>query len=215
MSCSIVRDINSKRMIMLTPPDKPQDLRVRRTHLLLRKAFLDLMTEKDFQSITVQDIADRAMINRATFYDHFVDKYALLEYSVRELFKETLHSKIPEEFTFSVENLHLLMLTACEYLSGLREHCLPKDQQILPLVQTQITTAITEILVTWINEAHADGVADPMLYQTTAAITSWAIYGAAFYWSQQTERKSSNEFVSQSLPLVVAGLAQVIKVQTP
>ena len=170
---------------------------------------------KDFQSITVQDIADRAMINRATFYDHFVDKYALLEYSIRELFKETLRDKIPENFTFSVENLHLLMLSACEYLSGLREHCLPKDQQILPLVQTQITTAINEILVTWINDVQAGDPLDPMLRQTTAAVTSWAIYGAAYYWSQQSDQKSPEAFVLQSLPLITASLAQVIKVSIP
>lgn len=196
---------------MLTSPDKTQDLRVRRTHVLLRKAFLELLTEKDFQSITVQEIADRAMVNRATFYDHFLDKYALLEYSIRELFNETLHSKIPKGFTFSVENLNLLLLTTCEYLSQRRQHCLPKDQQILLLVQTQITTAITERLITWIENAPSDGSPDPTLLQSTAALTSWAIYGAASYWSQQTAHKSAHEFSSQILPSILACLAPVIK----
>src|SRR5260221_14719045 len=123
----------------LTQQEKIPDLRVRRTHLLLRKAFWELMAEKDFQSITVQDIADRAMVNRATFYDHFVDKYALLEYSIREQFKETLQRQIPEVFKYSVENLELLIVTMYEYLSALRNHCVSTDQQILPMVQTQIT----------------------------------------------------------------------------
>jgi len=198
---------------MVTSPDKTQDLRVRRTHVLLRKAFLELMSEKEFQSITVQEIADRAMVNRATFYDHFVDKYALLEYSIRELFNETLHSKIPEEFTCSVENLHLLVSTTCDYLAQLHGHCLPKDRQILPLVQTQITTAITELLMTWIDGAQSDAPRDPALLQSTAVLTSWAIYGAAFYWSQQSQQKPSQEFVTKILPLIVASIAQVINVQ--
>lgn len=55
-----------------------KDMRVRRSHKLIREAFLILLTEKDFESITVQDIADRAMVNRATFYRHYQDKYDLV-----------------------------------------------------------------------------------------------------------------------------------------
>src|SRR5258706_11048089 len=129
---------------MVAVEGKTKDLRVRRTHILLCKAFLELIKERDFQSITVQDIADRAMVNRATFYDHFVDKYALLEYSIREQFKETLQRQIPEVFKYSVENLELLIVTMYEYLSALRNHCVSTDQQILPMVQTQITAVITD-----------------------------------------------------------------------
>ena len=48
--------------------------------LALRDALLVLIAEKDFDTITVQDIADRAAINRVTFYKHYEDKYALLEH---------------------------------------------------------------------------------------------------------------------------------------
>ena len=47
------------------------DLRVMRTRQLLEESFLALMEEKGFQSVTVQDITNRATINRATFYAHF------------------------------------------------------------------------------------------------------------------------------------------------
>src|SRR5260221_12899155 len=159
----------------LTQQEKIPDLRVRRTHLLLRKAFWELMAEKDFQSITVQDIADRAMVNRATFYDHFVDKYALLEYSIREMFKQTLQSKVPADFNFSVEHLHLLILTTCEYLFELRHGCMPKDHQLLPMVQTQITTVISEFLFNWIEAGKQSTDAESTSPQLAANITSWAL----------------------------------------
>ncbi|EFH84564.1 TetR/AcrR family transcriptional regulator [Ktedonobacter racemifer] len=54
------------------------DLRVRRTHHFLQEAMIELITEKGFESITVGDIAERAMINRATFYRHYQDKYDLV-----------------------------------------------------------------------------------------------------------------------------------------
>lgn len=189
---------------MLLEQDKSIDLRVRRTRHLLQQAFMELMMEKGFQSITVQDIAERAMVNRATFYDHFVDKYALLEHSISEWFKQTLHSKAPNDFEFSAENLEFLILTTCEFLAQLRHHCLPKDQQLLPLVQTQITTLIYEVLLNWLKEAP---VRTPPP-QLAAMVTSWAIYGAAFYWSQQDRHETTQEFVRRTLPMILASLNQ-------
>ncbi|WP_281165713.1 TetR/AcrR family transcriptional regulator [Liquorilactobacillus sicerae] len=58
---------------------KKEDLRIFKTKRLIFRAFVDLIFEKDFASITVQDIADRAMINRSTFYSHFRDKQDVLE----------------------------------------------------------------------------------------------------------------------------------------
>jgi AcrR family transcriptional regulator len=46
---------------------KKADLRVRRTQMLLREAFIALIEERGFDAITVGDIAERAMVNRTTF----------------------------------------------------------------------------------------------------------------------------------------------------
>ena len=63
-----------------------QDRRVQKTRQVIRSAFIELLKEKRFADITVQDIADRAMISRSTFYDHYTDKYLLLE----QLYQETV-----------------------------------------------------------------------------------------------------------------------------
>jgi AcrR family transcriptional regulator len=62
-----------------------EDLRVRRTRKLLQKALLDAASEKGFAHVTVRDIAERAMVNRATFYRHYEDKYDLLAQYMKEL----------------------------------------------------------------------------------------------------------------------------------
>ncbi len=68
------------------------DLRVRRTHMVLREALIALIEEKGFDAVTVADIAERAMVNRATFYRHYEDKYALVtgifEEAVNQMFSE-------------------------------------------------------------------------------------------------------------------------------
>jgi AcrR family transcriptional regulator len=61
------------------PPEPSDDLRVRRTRKLIQQAFAELTVEKGFAALSVQDIADRAMVNRSTFYRHYLDKYDLLE----------------------------------------------------------------------------------------------------------------------------------------
>jgi AcrR family transcriptional regulator len=55
-----------------------QDLRVRRTRKLLQEALIDLTVEKGFAAVSIRDICERAMVNRSTFYRHYLDKYALL-----------------------------------------------------------------------------------------------------------------------------------------
>jgi len=58
--------------------EKITDRRVQRTRRLLHKALMSLILEKKYESITVQEILDRADVGRSTFYMHFQDKDELL-----------------------------------------------------------------------------------------------------------------------------------------
>jgi AcrR family transcriptional regulator len=60
------------------------DRRIARTQEAIKKAFLELLSEKNFDSITIQNIADRANINRATMYLHYLDKFDLLDKIMEE-----------------------------------------------------------------------------------------------------------------------------------
>ena len=55
-----------------------EDLRVRRTKKALSEAFIELLTKKTFDEITVNELCDTADIRRATFYKHYSDKYDFL-----------------------------------------------------------------------------------------------------------------------------------------
>ena len=54
------------------------DPRITRTRRLLQSALLQLARERPLDAITVADIADRAEVNRSTFYQHYSDKDTLL-----------------------------------------------------------------------------------------------------------------------------------------
>ena len=69
-------------------PDEKLDRRVARTRRLLREALIALIQEKGFSTLTVQDITDRADINRVTFYFHYKDKEDLLYHVLNEMYSE-------------------------------------------------------------------------------------------------------------------------------
>ena len=75
------------------------DLRIQRTHKFLQEAMIELITEKGFDAITVGDIAERAMINRATFYRHYQDKYDLMA----KIFEETANHLVEQMKPFHKE----------------------------------------------------------------------------------------------------------------
>lgn len=71
------------------------DRRVQRTREGLHHALLDLILEKRYDKITVQDIIDRANVGRSTFYAHFLDKEDLLEQGLRQIGQQ-LHQSMAE-----------------------------------------------------------------------------------------------------------------------
>ena len=96
---------------------RPYDLRVQRTHRLLKEAFIDLLKEKDYDSISVQELCEKAMVRRTTFYQHFEDKTAFLNWFVQERqkdFTSQITDNVPEGNLR--EHYILLIRNALKYL---------------------------------------------------------------------------------------------------
>lgn len=69
---------------------KSNDLRVQKTKRIIREAFFELVEEKGYAKVTVMDITKKAMINRNTFYLHYVDKEDLIDQILNENFNSHL-----------------------------------------------------------------------------------------------------------------------------
>lgn len=179
-----------------------QDPRVKRTRELLKQALISLMMEKSFQAITVQDIAQKATVNRVTFYAHFADKFELLEYALRDAFQQNLHRQLPEGTPYSVEALASLMQVVCEFLAEMAGHCPPPRTHLEPIMEKLIKAEIYTVLKGWLTEAPPR---QPTAEQT-AMIASWAIYGAAVQWTEHERSQPVQVFVQQTLPLILASL---------
>ncbi|WP_318508812.1 TetR/AcrR family transcriptional regulator [Bacillus sp. T3] len=60
------------------------DRRIAKSQIAIKNAVIELMSEKSFDDITIQDIADRADVNRGTIYLHYTDKFDLLDKMIEE-----------------------------------------------------------------------------------------------------------------------------------
>ena len=173
-----------------------RDPRVKRTNKLLRQTFQELLEEKNFRSITVQDIVDRAEINRATFYTHFEDKFALLDYSVRESLQEAFEKKCPDVPALTVRNLRLLAITVCEFTFS--DHCHPSNRNLGPvLFAPRVQQFVYETLVEWFTETK-----DPATFQITspeqaAVAISSVISGGRLRWLRSKRKQTSEQFVDE------------------
>ncbi len=84
--------------------EKKLDLRVEKTYWALHNAFTDLLEEMRFDEITVQELCERAMIRRTTFYKHFADKYEYFTFYVREItasFQDQLPPDVMDDDIYS------------------------------------------------------------------------------------------------------------------
>ena len=100
----------------------PSDPRAVRTRALLNGALMQLVVEKSFTSLTIQDITDRAGLHRTTFYLHYSGLFELLENCIRTLFSQ-MRSEIyaNEPIDFQQDPTSLVPSIECVFLH-LEEH---------------------------------------------------------------------------------------------
>nr|WP_283163323.1 TetR/AcrR family transcriptional regulator C-terminal domain-containing protein [Sporolactobacillus mangiferae] len=73
-------------------------MRVIKTRAAIESAFLDLLLQKNFNALTIKDIASAARIGRGTFYLHYIDKYNLLETVIDKGLSETVDRFHPRDY---------------------------------------------------------------------------------------------------------------------
>ena len=175
------------------------DPRIRRTRGLLQDALKRLLEEKEFDKITIQDIAEAATLNRATFYAHYPDKFALLEELIRVSFLQLLECRKIRFDGSCATAFHPIVLAVCDYLAELQKSRASKQRQFEAFVEGTVIDQIRVILMDGYKKHPVEGSINPELIAATA---SWAIYGAAKQWVNNPDRAPSEEFVATAVNLV-------------
>jgi AcrR family transcriptional regulator len=171
-------------------PAENMDPRVLRSRQMLMESLLRLLTRKEFDDISVQEIADEATLNRATFYLHYPDKNALLQAMTATRFRDLI-ARRGLSFTDCDGALRAIALGVCDYLAettGCPSQLakMPLEGSIIPVVEGMFEEGAA-------HHAVVPG-ADPKLLATTAA---WAIFGAARRWYQTSDRVPAEEMAAK------------------
>src|SRR5579862_4214929 len=108
--------INIEVAQLLQPETETTDPRILRSRRMLMEALARLLIRKEFEDVSVQEIADEATLNRATFYLHYADKNALLQAMTEARFRDLIQRRA---ITFTDCNgaLRAIALGVCDYLA--------------------------------------------------------------------------------------------------
>ena len=191
------------------------DRRVRRTQKLLHRALISLVLEKKYDSITIQQILDRADIGRSTFYAHFKSKDELLISGIHEL-RDTLESAIQSERSQSKphEGVIAFSLAMFQHASEYREvyHALLNTQG-WPIFRQRLEEMFDEIIrreckaeIQRLKKADSDVPVDLFVHYVNAGF-----FSVLTWWlgrpSRLTPLQINEIFHSLALPTINRVLA--------
>jgi AcrR family transcriptional regulator len=188
--------------------------RARRTRTLLHRAFLEVLQQKRFDNITIQDITEQADVNRTTFYAYFPDKFALLESTLRAQFQEAVAGRFPATGgRWDSASVRLLIRSSYEFLMDVKRLCKPFDTQMELLAGRLAQSELTAILWAWLGPAGGSNVPAGVHRKTIVSATSWVILGTGIEWAFQQsldeETLSPDEITDQVFLILTEGVARL------
>lgn len=179
-------------MISSTAIQTPRiDPRVIRTQKLIRDALMSLLAEKSFESISVQDIAERATVNRATFYAHFSDKFALLDAITRD----EVAAKLSEGDPLNAPDTREMLSGVGRNIFGfVGQHRGCKiDRDFEPQFEGAIEAQVAEFL-------------QPSFNDCSARLIAAALVGSAMNWRHQAQKLKPDPIVNNIVGILVDGV---------
>lgn len=211
----------------MATPKRHEDRRIQRTRQALQQAFVDVVREKGkaltsfreiekrFAATSVQEITERANVNRGTFYLHFTDKYMLAEVTARERFHQQLASMLPPGPRWDKRTLHLLIQALLTIFEEKYRHQHQPSLVLAPMIERAVHEELTELLLTWLKEARREEKQRREPLETMASVVSWAIFGTAVQWSQEEKMVSSEEMADVIAQVIIEGVARLVPEALP
>lgn len=179
------------------------DPRVARTYQLLSGALLELLATRKLHKITVQEIARVAGVNRATFYAHFYDKYALYRHVVRSTFLETLGRHLDVERPVTRESVAALVVAVFDYFDFLNRSCPPADRELRPMAEIEVQRVLSSLLL----RGREGGDGERAIGAREARFVAWALFGSALDSPVTTSTATRDEAYAHTTELILRVLA--------
>jgi AcrR family transcriptional regulator len=206
----------------MTTSKRKVDRRTQRTHQVLQQAFKEIVREKGeavtgiwgiekgLLAMSIQDLTERANVNRGTFYLHFADKYMLAEAVIREQFRQVVTRRLPSSPRYDRKTLHLLIRVILDSFEQKYCHQHHTSFVLAPLLERATHEELTELLLTWLKQEECAKIRGSVPPEPIANIVSWAIFGAALQWSQQETTMSKEQMANAILQVITEGTVPLV-----
>ena len=176
------------------------DLRVLRTRKLIMDSFINLSGQKEFRDITVKDITEEAMINRATFYYHFEDIHDLLEKALSEVLLINLSADQFDGRTLDEQSITDMFLAITEFQQSLSNRChRGYEETIARIIREQLETVIFQLLANGQEEKDFKEQGLKILSNMRA----WGLYGASDQWKKYHFDEKPEGYIQSVIPYLV------------
>ncbi|NGM82717.1 TetR/AcrR family transcriptional regulator [Paenibacillus sp. 7124] len=156
------------------------DRRILRTKEAIKTAFLNLFLEKEFERITINDISERANINRGTVYLHFLDKYDLLDKCIDDQLNQMSSSCILAPLKREKEELVGALSAIFAYLE---EHIIFFSAMLVNqrtvMFRERMLRVITELIQ---EKVDMQGINQDMDKEMITHFTASAFVGLVEWW---------------------------------
>lgn len=199
--------------------DEPQDRRRVRTRNMLRDALLKLITEKGYESVTIQEITDRADLSRATFYLHYKDKDELLVAALQAMYDDMLHAlTIKEGIPIQPNQVSLNAFKHVQEYQELYRALLGERgmAMVWQRIQDYIFTYSHQLIKTLLKQFGVSETHVPL--EVMARFSSGALNTLLIWWVQNNFVYSAEEMATmyQKMiqPMILANIIQP-KIKTP
>ena len=180
------------------------DPRVRRTRKLLQDAFRSLIREKRFSDISVQDITERATVNRATFYAHYVDKSDLGMSVMKSDMVTVVMQLFAQRPSFTKENLLVFSIAMFEFVGGVHERCPNAAADLTGSLSMGIEDELYSLVRDWVAHSNAYAKMFPGCSRdAVASVISSSIFSAAHRWVRTSRRESAEDVCRNIVAVLV------------
>lgn len=182
-----------------------KDPRVTRSRIQIIDSFILLSGKKPFSSITVKDITKEAQINRATFYNHFLDKYDLLEQVVSEALRSNLgcssHPDIRKRLS-TKDTLRQLFLSLIRFEKTLDAYSDGSEES--EMIDLVIHSHLIDILTSHLALHKPD--VDAAIHLKLARMLTHALLGMTRDHSEASQVETPENYIDSVLPVLISGL---------
>ena len=181
--------------------EKNTDLRIQKTYLALQNAFVALLEEKRFDELTVNELCDRAMIRRTTFYKHFGDKYEYFAFYIREMVS-TFRDQLPPDVMDGEAAAYFLQMSQ-ELLRFWHMHEKMvrniENSSMFPLLLSILLDQITEDIIMVLRRSCPGLAQDASKLKGVAAFYAGGLINTFFRCTQ------NDSFIDENAFLEIAG----------